>query len=326
MPNEKQLVQSALTNVSTPSLPPKPRIALDARAAELREKLLRNRKKGEALARETEPTILFQQLPQQPPQTPFLPNANDIAALISSSSPVGPQLYGGIPGLGQSIPPTTPQVKPSSSLPPAQGPNSSLEEGEVSTTDSHGTTRDLSSVPKADSVQAEPISPVEAMQRLLDQVPDLKDWLEITEYYDAESRTKKLDRYRRAKVLVAERKRLEEEERKLLEEEEREKEQRPTSVRPTSASTHDIAASLLTSASTSTAVSRKRDYSDDRDGQRREKTPRLDDSPDRRSDHGYQRKYSGYKGGGGYRTFPSRGGGRKSGRYSPRPHSSRRHP
>ncbi|AEO64176.1 uncharacterized protein THITE_2110044 [Thermothielavioides terrestris NRRL 8126] len=56
--------------------------------------------------------------------------------------------------------------------------------------------------------------------RLLAQVPDLKDWLDMTDYYNVEARARKLDRFRRAKALAAEKLRIEEEERKLMEEEE----------------------------------------------------------------------------------------------------------
>ncbi|KAH6640617.1 YT521-B-like domain-containing protein [Chaetomium tenue] len=56
--------------------------------------------------------------------------------------------------------------------------------------------------------------------RLLNQVPDLKDFLEMSDYYDIEARTRKLTRFRRLKALAAEKLKLEEEERKLMQEEE----------------------------------------------------------------------------------------------------------
>jgi hypothetical protein len=63
-------------------------------------------------------------------------------------------------------------------------------------------------------------SPGDAFNRLLSQDPDLKDFLEMTDYYNAETRTRKLDRFRRAKALAAQRLKIEEEERRLMEEEE----------------------------------------------------------------------------------------------------------
>ncbi|KAK4666015.1 hypothetical protein QC763_407560 [Podospora pseudopauciseta] len=57
-----------------------------------------------------------------------------------------------------------------------------------------------------------------AIQELLELAPDIKDWLEMTEYHNTEVRTVKLDRFRRLRDLAAKKKRLEEEERKLLEE------------------------------------------------------------------------------------------------------------
>lgn len=65
-----------------------------------------------------------------------------------------------------------------------------------------------------------PVSSDDAATRLLAQVPDLKDWLELTDYYNVETRIRKLDRFRRVRALAAEKLRIEEEERKLMEEEE----------------------------------------------------------------------------------------------------------
>ncbi|KAK3303393.1 YT521-B-like domain-containing protein [Chaetomium strumarium] len=72
----------------------------------------------------------------------------------------------------------------------------------------------------------------EAFTRLLNQVPDLRDWLEMTNYDDVETRTRKLDRFRRAKVLAAEKRRIEEEEKKLMEEEALEMALTPSTVVP----------------------------------------------------------------------------------------------
>ncbi|KAK0742386.1 YT521-B-like domain-containing protein [Apiosordaria backusii] len=58
----------------------------------------------------------------------------------------------------------------------------------------------------------------QALQDLLKRVPDIEDWLEMTEYHNTEVRTVKLDRFRRLRDLAARKQRLEEEERKLLEE------------------------------------------------------------------------------------------------------------
>jgi hypothetical protein len=58
----------------------------------------------------------------------------------------------------------------------------------------------------------------------------------MTDYYNVEARTRKLDRFRRVKALAAEKLRIEEEERKLMEEEEVEMDlQRSTVARLTSA-------------------------------------------------------------------------------------------
>ena len=67
---------------------------------------------------------------------------------------------------------------------------------------------------------SKPASPDDAFNRLLSQAPDLKDFLEMTDYYNVEIRTRKLDRFRRAKALAAQRLKIEEEERRLMEEEE----------------------------------------------------------------------------------------------------------
>ncbi|KAK3945494.1 YTH domain-containing protein 1 [Diplogelasinospora grovesii] len=60
----------------------------------------------------------------------------------------------------------------------------------------------------------------DALTRALEQIPDLRDWLDLTNYHDVELRTKKLERHRKVKALAAEKQRIEEEEQKLREEEE----------------------------------------------------------------------------------------------------------
>jgi len=57
------------------------------------------------------------------------------------------------------------------------------------------------------------------LRRALAAFPDVRDWLAITNYYDKESRTRKLERYRKVQALAAQKARIEAEERKLLEEE-----------------------------------------------------------------------------------------------------------
>ncbi|KAK4166389.1 hypothetical protein QBC43DRAFT_313580 [Cladorrhinum sp. PSN259] len=417
MSNNTQSIHSASSNSAVASqsstspllsLPPTPTIALGARAAELKEKLIRNREK-KARIKETEPAVSVSTpeethppLPQQPQQKTFVANAHDIEALISSLSPTNQSSHSDIPSLDLSIfrtkpssnsqlfvnpfrvsaPTLKPEVKKepenqqvgqsdktSAKRSPAQGPDSSFEEGEILAMDNEETQPEIPakqttktfscaspevastamSAPSKPAINGkkkkdeqktalsaltiEPISSVDAMQRLLNQVPDLKDWLEFTEYYDADSRTRKLDRYRRARKLAVDKKRIEEEERKLLEEEEREKEmQRLASGRPTTVTSHDIAASLLTSSSPSATKSQKRDYNDDGDDQRREKSSRLDDrDTDRRSDHGYSRGYDSYTGGGEYQRSSHRGGrsdfgGRRGGQHSPYAPPYRRYP
>ena len=154
--------------------------------------------------------------------------------------------------------------------------------------------------PKAPGSAAEPISPDDAFSRLVALVPDVKDWLEITDYYNVDTRTRKLDRFRRGKVLAAERLRIEEEERMLMEEEELEMGlQRPTFARMTSAvssapvGSESVSASLLTPL-TPMAVSEtkdtvqanpaKRAHDEGSNEGRKEKMPRLGDAPTRSED------------------------------------------
>ncbi|CCC12586.1 hypothetical protein SMACR_06993 [Sordaria macrospora] len=90
--------------------------------------------------------------------------------------------------------------------------------------------------PEIQSVQArvEPtatsLTPEKALERALELNPDLREWLAHTDYHNVETRTKKLERYRKLKALAAEKERieaehaaqnarLEAERRKLLEEE-----------------------------------------------------------------------------------------------------------
>lgn len=63
------------------------------------------------------------------------------------------------------------------------------------------------------------ISLDEAFTNLTSRHPDLRDWLEMTDYYNEEARTRRLERFRKAKVLAAQKLKIEEEERKLMEEE-----------------------------------------------------------------------------------------------------------
>ncbi|KAK0708273.1 YT521-B-like domain-containing protein [Lasiosphaeris hirsuta] len=59
-----------------------------------------------------------------------------------------------------------------------------------------------------------------ALARLTETDPDLKDWLVLTNYYNVESRNRKLERHRKGLALAAEKERIEAEQRKLIEEEE----------------------------------------------------------------------------------------------------------
>lgn len=92
--------------------------------------------------------------------------------------------------------------------------------------------------------------PGETFTRLLSRHPDLRDWLELTDYYNVEARTRRLERFRKAKALAAQRLKIEEEERRLMEEEALEMGlQRPavtrlTSLMPTGASALQISPSL----------------------------------------------------------------------------------
>jgi hypothetical protein len=135
----------------------------------------------------------------------------------------------------------------------------------------------------------------DAFTRLLSQVPDLKDFLEMTDYYNVEARTRKLDRFRRAKALAAERLRIEEEERKLMEEEELEMGlQRSTAARLTSAvpsapagsgsnslptPVTPMAPSMGENKDAPTANPAKRAHDEESTEVRQEKVPRLETPP-----------------------------------------------
>ena len=112
--------------------------------------------------------------------------------------------------------------KPARRSPPGDGGNNSKPH----TADPRpGTAKSSAGIGQAANKQTadpQPISSEDAFTRLLKQVPDLKDFLDMTDYYNVEARTRKLDRFRRVKALAAERLRIEEEERKLMEEEEEE--------------------------------------------------------------------------------------------------------
>ncbi|KAL2266183.1 hypothetical protein VTJ83DRAFT_5535 [Remersonia thermophila] len=64
------------------------------------------------------------------------------------------------------------------------------------------------------------LSSRDTLQRLLSMDPELKDFLEMTDYFNAETRARRLDRFRRAKELAEQKRKIEEEERRLREEEE----------------------------------------------------------------------------------------------------------
>lgn len=142
-----------------------------------------------------------------------------------------------------------------------------------------------------------PATSDDTLARLLAHAPDLKDWLELTDYYNVEIRKRKLDRFRRAKALAAEKLRIEEEERKLMEEEELEMGlQRSTVLRLASAVPSAPAGSESASLPTpltpapaaceikepaqATAAKRTRDGDDD-SSEVRKKMARTDDAPSR---------------------------------------------
>ena len=89
---------------------------------------------------------------------------------------------------------------------------------QITPTKDSGTTRAAAN--NKHTARSEEASSDDVFARLLNQVPDLKDFLEMSDYYDVEARTRKLTRFRRLKALAAEKLKLEEEERKLRQEEE----------------------------------------------------------------------------------------------------------
>ncbi|KAK3901875.1 YT521-B-like domain-containing protein [Staphylotrichum tortipilum] len=264
------------------------KIGLDARAAELKEKLLKGRSQGQNRAspaqspapttpqppadasnpqtastparplseRVKPPAVTLLATPGSGPRpTASLPaDADDIAALISSIS--GSSIPGEIADPDKQKPQSaveSPEEAPkatekkapvvttasSANVPnaTASDPNRELpreKTGPAPPTQAPPRKQSRSSGNSSEVAQAvafkkepalsEPVPPEDALNRLLSQVPDLKDFLEMTDYYNVEMRTKKLDRFRRVKALAAEKLRIEEEERKLMEEEELEME------------------------------------------------------------------------------------------------------
>ncbi|KAK4042364.1 YT521-B-like domain-containing protein [Parachaetomium inaequale] len=134
--------------------------------------------------------------------------------------------------------PTRPSIRdpPDSRSKSRTFPPKSETSTELRTTAAASTGADRTAINGKHTSRSEPILSDDAFTRLLSQVPDLEDFLEMTDYYDVEARTRKLDRFRRVKALAAEKLRIEEEERRLLEEEELEMGlQRSTVARLTSA-------------------------------------------------------------------------------------------
>ncbi|KAL2135039.1 hypothetical protein VTI74DRAFT_9959 [Chaetomium olivicolor] len=140
----------------------------------------------------------------------------------------------------------------------------------------------------------------DALAQLLNKVPDVKDWLEMTDYYNVQLRTRKLERFRRVKALAAEKLRIEEEERRLMEEEELDMElQRSTMTRLTTVVSNSLSilesSGLLTPATPMSkpvaeakdapAVNTpaKRALDEEAAADRKEKVPRLE-SPRSRSE------------------------------------------
>lgn len=135
-----------------------------------------------------------------------------------------------------------PQVSQRTDKPPRFGPDTTSNKKHFSQKDSGkpqaGTEKTLrtNNRPEPKSVQARSgptatsLTPEKALERAQELNPDLREWLALTDYHNVEIRTKKLDRYRKLKALVAEKERidaehaaekarLEAEQRKLLEEE-----------------------------------------------------------------------------------------------------------
>ncbi|KAM7224088.1 hypothetical protein V8F06_000561 [Rhypophila decipiens] len=223
---------------------PPNKLSLDARAAELKEKLVR-RKVGN---RASPGRFVPHPLPQIPQQTTVDASANDIAALISSISSTIVDKH----SQGQASGPNTQhtgnmnsqngegawaetasshQAEQASQRQPPKEYNikGSANSNRSGTDQSNGGSINNSAVMGMDKASEAPTmnkqansggsSIKEALDRILDNDADLRDWLVLTNYYDVEARDRKLARHRRVKALAAERERIEEEERKLLEEE-----------------------------------------------------------------------------------------------------------
>ncbi|KAK4180306.1 YT521-B-like domain-containing protein [Triangularia setosa] len=156
--------------------------SLDARTAELREKLNRSRRQNS--------THIPHELPAKESANASLGATDgDIQDLITSI-----RVTSGA---------TDDDLQPSSSSSEAFS-----RKQQAYTTNSQAYTENIQASSSAS----------QAVQELLECVPDIKDWLEMTEYHNTEARTVKLDRFRRLRDLAARKKRLEEEERRLLEE------------------------------------------------------------------------------------------------------------
>ncbi|KAJ4293829.1 hypothetical protein N0V88_005342 [Collariella sp. IMI 366227] len=276
------------------------RLGLDARAAELKKKLLRSRSQSRANTAESprpdpEPataasvgiapsqpaqlsaTNFDTHKPPRPPplKTSLQADANDIAALISSissnvdeipgpsirnsnSSNVHQQRQQPVFADGHSstsIDTTTKTTRPVPAASAEEGKKPSVQERPVPSLparvvpavaedkqkEAHQPSKEVkrpSTVKNGNSKVEEALISVksngdnkllqapkqassdECFTQLLNKVPDVNDWLEMTDYYNAELRARKLDRFRRVKALAAEKLRIEEEERKLMEEEE----------------------------------------------------------------------------------------------------------
>jgi hypothetical protein len=304
--------------------PKAPKLGLDARAAELKEKLLKSRARNQNRDNSAPPAPLTTDPAKEStstpsssngpaPSTPFLPqdaskkasapsiqaDASDIAALIASLSSPADIPDRGIdapnkeeqdaPGLAKvaATPQTGPvkesgdEVKTPAELPPKDqnsqidkpiqkagiesstlplskslSPKKTLLKTEVAQTPSGAKNREDHQTSKNDSSESASqtghgsvtglVSPDSTLTSLLGRYPDLRDWLELTDYYNVEVRTRRLDRFRKVKALAAQKLKIEEEERRLMEEEALEMGlQRPTITRlpssvPTRAGSCDL--------------------------------------------------------------------------------------
>ncbi|KAL2020398.1 hypothetical protein VTK56DRAFT_8441 [Thermocarpiscus australiensis] len=159
--------------------------------------------------------------------------------------------------------------------------------------DGNGERAVANSVQKPINSAPDLVTPDDAMKRLLSHVPDLKDWLELTEYYNVETRARKLDRFRRVKALAAEKMRIEEEERRLMEEEELEMGlQRSAVARLARAASGapggsdntnlptPVTPSMISETKDMTLVTPAKRSHDENDNEaRKEKLPRLEEGP-----------------------------------------------